>query len=234
MTRRHRTGKHNSESGMTLLEIMISMAIMMTMLGIGWSTFGNSVGLKRSSEKIDERYHEIRIGIARMVDDLSSAYISSNEDQQLDNRRTLFIGKEASDVDELRFSTMSHRVLWADANESEQTMVYYFAEKDKEDSGKTNLLRRESRRLSNEQWENEPGEIDVLIRNIEDVHFEYWNWQENEWRNNWDSTQADGQGGKIPSRVRIVVELKRGNDDIVKFTSQARIMLQEELRLFTN
>lgn len=226
--------ERNTESGMTLLEIMISMGIMMTMLGIGWSTFGNSIALKKSSEQIDERYHEIRIGMARMVDDLSSAYISSNEDQQLDNRRTLFIGKEASDVDELRFTTMAHRVLWADANESEQTMVYYFAEKDREDSGKTNLLRRESRRLSNEQWENEPAEIDVLIRNIEEVHFEFWDWNENDWRNTWDSTQADGQKGKLPTRVRIVVEFKRANDTIMKFTSQARIMLQEELRLFTN
>lgn len=226
--------ERNTESGMTLLEIMISMGIMMTMLGIGWSTFGNSIALKKSSEQIDERYHEIRIGMARMVDDLSSAYISSNEDQQLDDRRTLFIGKEASDVDELRFTTMAHRVLWADANESEQTMVYYFAEKDREDSGKTNLLRRESRRLSNEQWENEPAEIDVLIRNIEEVHFEFWDWNENDWRNTWDSTQADGQKGKLPTRVRIVVEFKRANDTIMKFTSQARIMLQEELRLFTN
>jgi prepilin-type N-terminal cleavage/methylation domain-containing protein len=226
--------RRNGQQGMTLLEVMVSMALMVGMLTLGWSTFSNGLTIKRMSEEGDERYHEIRVAMSRMVDDLSSAHISANEDKNLQERRTLFIGKDTSDVNELRFSSMAHRVLWADANESEQTLIAYYAEDDVEDSGKTNLIRRESRRLSNEQWRSEPAEIDVLLRDIKKVEFEYYDWREKEWRETWDTTKADGQQGRLPSRVRVTIELKNANDDDFKFTTQARLMLQEELQFFTN
>jgi type II secretory pathway component PulJ len=219
---------------MTLLEILVSMTIMISMLVIAWSTFSGGLLLKRNSETANDRFLEIRVAMGRMVDDMSSAYISANEDQTLQERRTLFIGKGGGDVDALRFTSMAHRVLWADANESEQTLINYYAENDRDDSSKTNLLRRESRRVSNDQWENEPAEIEVLLRDIQKVEFEYYDWREKDWRENWDSTSQDGQRGKIPSRVRITIELENAKGDEVKFTSQARIMLQEELKFFTN
>ena len=219
---------------MTLLEVMISLAIMATMMSIGWSTFSSGMEIKRFSEASNARFHEVRVAMQRMHDDISTAYISANEDQTLQQRRTLFIGDDESDVDELRFSSMGHRVLWADANESEQTLIYYYAESDPKESSYTNLIRRESRRLSNEQWENEPAEIDVLLRNVHEVQFEFYDWREQDWRDEWDSTAADGQRGRLPNRVRITVTLENEAGDEVKFVSQARIMLQEELRFFTN
>lgn len=224
----------SSNAGMTTIEIMVSMAIMLGMFTMAWSSFSGGLAIKRDSEAINERYHEIRIAMGRMVDDLSSAYISANEDQNLDERRTLFIGKDSGKVDELRFTSMGHRVLWADANESEQTMIYYFEENDQEDSSKNNLIRRESRRPPDEDWENEPAEIEVLLRDVKKVEIEYYDWPEKSWREEWDSTAADGQRGRIPSRVRITIELENDQGDEVKFVTQARLMLQEELKFFTN
>ncbi len=226
--------RRNTQSGMTLLEILVSMTIMISMLVIAWSTFSGGLLLKRRSEVANDRFLEIRVAMGRIVDDMSSAYISANEDQSLQERRTLFIGKSGGDVDELRFTSMAHRVLWADANESEQTLIYYYSENDTEDSSKTNLLRRESRRVSNDQWEREPAEIEVLLRDIQKVKFEYYDWRAKDWRESWDSTKVDGQRGKVPSRVRITIELENARGDEVKFTSQARLMLQEELKFFTN
>ncbi len=222
------------QSGMTLIELLVSMAIMVSMLTIAWSTFSGGLTIKRASEKINDRFHEVRAAMVRMNDDLASAYISANEDQNLQERRTLFVGKDNSDVDELRFTSMAHRVLWADANESEQTMIYYYEEEDQKEHGVTNLVRRESRRLTDEQWENEPGDIEVLLRNVQKVQFEYYEWQEKNWRETWDSTKVDGQRGKLPTRVRITIELENDKGDPIKFTSQARLMLQEELKFFTN
>lgn len=223
-----------SESGMTLIEIMVSMALMVSMLTIAWSTFSGGLTIKRSSETINDRFHEIRTAMLRMNDDLASAYISANEDQNLQERRTLFVGKDNSDVDELRFTSMAHRVLWADANESEQTMIYYYEEDDQKDSRKTNLVRRENRRLTEEQWENEPGDIEVLLHDVQKVQFQYYDWAEKDWKDTWDSTKVDGQRGKLPTRVRITFELENDKGDDIKFTSQARLMMQEELKFFTN
>ncbi len=219
---------------MTTIEILVSMAIMLGMFTMAWSSFSGGLTIKRNSEAINERYHEIRIAMGRMVEDMSSAYISANENQNLNERRTMFIGKDSGDVDELRFTSLGHRVLWADANESEQTMISYFEENDLEDSSKENLIRRESRRPADEDWKSEPAEIDVLLRDVKKVQFEYYDWTEKSWRDEWDSTAVDAQRGRLPSRVRITILLENEQGDEVKFVSQARLMLQEELKFFTN
>ncbi len=226
--------RNRRQAGMTTIEIMVSMAIMLGMFTMAWSSFSGGLSIKKDSEAINERYHEIRVAMGRMVDDISAAYISANENQNKEKRRTLFIGKDKGRVDELRFTSLGHRVLWADANESDQTMISYFQESDQEDSSKDNLIRRESRRPPDEDWEREPAEIEVLLRDIKKVQIEYYDWREKDWRETWDSTSADGQKGRLPSRVRVTITLESEQGDEVSFVTQARIMLQEELKFFTN
>jgi general secretion pathway protein J len=217
-----------SQAGMTLIEVLIALAMVSFMLIMAWSTTASVADAQRFFEAMQERNHEIRVAMNRMAKDLSSAYISGNEDKSLDNRRTLLVSKETTPVDELRFSSLGHLTLWANANESEQTLISYHAVRDREDSGKTNLLRRESRRLSNEPWESEPAEVDLLLRDVERVAFEYFDPRDNEWQDSWDSTGADAENGRLPERVRITVTVKNGDRE-VKYTTQARVMLQEEL-----
>jgi prepilin-type N-terminal cleavage/methylation domain-containing protein len=222
-----------AQRGMTLLEVMIAMAILALMMVIAWSTISGTANAKRSAEAIQERNREIRIGMGRIVRDLSHAYLSANEDQTLMERRTLFVGKESGSSVELRFSSLAHVAMWGDADESEQTLVYYYVEADPDDASKDNLLRRESRRLSNENWKNEPAEVDLLIPDVESVKLEYWDFKEKEWRASWDTTTADGQRGRLPSRIRITVEVAQ-DDGKAQFTTQARTVLAEQLQFFTN
>lgn len=217
-----------SQAGMTLIEVLIALAMVSFMLVMAWSTTSSVAEAQRFFEDVQERNHEIRVAMSRMAKDLSSAYISNNEDTSLDNRRTLLVGKETTPVDELRFSSLGHMTLWANANESEQTLISYHAVRDREDSGKTHLVRRESRRLSNEPWESEPAEVDLLLRDVERVAFEYFDPRDNEWQDSWDSTGADAENKRLPERVRITVTVKNGERE-VKYTTQARVMMQEEV-----
>jgi general secretion pathway protein J len=220
-----------SEAGFTLIEVMVSLAILVMMMTIAWMTTANTAGAKKQFEKYEERNHEIRIAMARMVRDLQSAYLSDSEDKNQIERRTLFIGKSRGTVDELRFSSLGHTTLWANAAESEQTLISYSAEQDQDDSSKTNLLRRESRRLSNEPWKSEKAEVDLLLRDIQRVSFEYWDWRDEEWRKDWNTVQADAQRDRLPTRVKIMVEVKAPNGDILKYTTQARLMMEELVRV---
>lgn len=213
---------------MTLLEVLIAMTILSLMLMMVWYATSSSIEAKNDVEGIQEREHEIRVAMSRMVKDIQVAYLSTYENQGIDNRRTLFIGKDSRPVAELRFSGLGHRVLWAESNESEQTWIAYSAADDPEDRSKTNLIRRESRRLSNEPWESEPGEVDVLLRDIEQVEFEYFNWQDNEWQDTWDTTKNDGEKNKLPERVRITITMKR-DDKTIKRTTQVRLFLMDPL-----
>ncbi len=228
------TRKLHNQAGLTLLEIMISIALLMLMMTVAWSSVVSTSNAKRMVEKSQERNHEIRVGMARLVKDISQAYLSANENQQVidqTKRRTLFVGKSSGKVDELRFSSFAHVVMWADADESEQTMISYSAKPDRKDRDKVNLVRRETRRLpSQDNFREVPAEHDVVIRNIEKVKFEYWDWRDNDWQESWNSTAQDGERGRLPSRVRITVEVKLDKDKTRKYTTQARIAMEEELR----
>jgi general secretion pathway protein J len=225
MRRRH------SQSGLTLVELMLSLGLLALMMFLAWSTTKGTVQIKKGLEQTQVRNHEVRVAMSRMVRDLSAAYLSNNENTNATNeqRRTLFVGKSSGTVDELRFSTLAHEPLWANANESEQTSIQYLAESDPEKSGQTNLVRREQRRLSDENFKSELAEYDVLLHNVERVKLEYWDWQDKDWQERWDSTAADGERNRLPTRVRITIELKNSEDKEFKYTTQARLLLQEPL-----
>jgi len=217
-----------TEAGMTLMEIMIAVAILAFMMALIWTTLSRTGRTARSYEASVDRATELRVGLGRVLADLEQAYLSKNEDVNSMDRRTRFTGKDGGDVDELSFSTLSHQVLWAEANESDQTLITYYAGPDRQDSTKVNWLRREQRRLTDpgESSKSMAAEVDVVLRDIEEVDFDYWDWKDQEWKQDWDSTKQDAQKDRLPTRVRITVKYKDGGVSQT-ITSQARLYLQE-------
>ena len=214
------------QAGLTLMELITSIALIAGMMTIAWVTITTTVEGKRHMESYQERSHEIRMALTRMAQDISMAFLSANEDVNHQHRRTMFVGDNRGSINELRFSSLGHFTPWATANESDQTLISYYGDSDPDKSGVTNLLRRESRRLSNEDWKQEPAELDVLLSDVEKVEFEYWEWEDKEWRKEWD-TLSDKKGS-LPTRVRITVEANFG-DGTQTFSTQARIMMQERM-----
>ncbi len=222
----------NREAGLTMIEVMIASATMVIMMSLAWRTISNTSDSRRLFGKYQERNHEIRMALNRVVMDFEASYLSRNEDQNASHPRTMMIAKPGSRVPEIKFSTLGHRVLWADANESEQTVIAYTALASRDPaatSGQTDWIRSERRRPSNRPPEDEPAEYDVLVRDIQKVEIELWNWRNLEWQDTWDTTQSDGQKGMLPGRVRITITVKNTEGKDVKISSQARIMMQEPL-----
>jgi general secretion pathway protein J len=141
----------------------------------------------------------------------------------------MFIAKSGSKIPQISFSTMGHRVLWSDANESEQTVITYMPLASKETSGTVDWVRAERRRPSNKPVEEEPAEYDVLVRNIEKVEIALWNYKTLEWQDTWDTTQSDGQKDMLPSRVKITLTVKNSEGRDIKLSTEARIYMQEPL-----
>jgi general secretion pathway protein J len=223
MRRRH------IQAGMTLIEVMIAIAILVVMMTLAWKTIANTSETKKQFERYEERNHELRMALGRIVRDFEAAYLSINEDPNAVNRRTMFIAKSSFKLPEIRFSTLGHRVLWADANESEQTVISYVAHDDPNHSGVIDWVRREQRRPSNLQPSEEAADYDILVHDIAGAKLEFWNWKNSEWQTTWDTTQIDGQKGYLPSRVRITLTTKGPDDKDYKVTTEARIWMQEVL-----
>jgi type II secretory pathway component PulJ len=216
------------QSGLTLLEIMLASAVLVLMMSLAWRTISTTSNAKKTFEAFEERNHELRLAMKRIVDDFSAAYLSKNEDATQSHPRTLFQAKSGR-FPTISFSTLGHRVLWGDANESEQTVISYETRNSPTVVGATDLIRREQRRLSNEPPEDEPAEYDVLLTNIEGLKLEYFNWKNVEWQDTWDTTQSDGQKGILPYRVRITITTKDPQGAEYKLVSEARILMQEPL-----
>lgn len=214
---------------MTLIEVMIASAILVLMMTLAWRTISNTSDARKGSMLYQERNHEIRMALGKIVSDFESAYLSKNEDVNASHPRTLMVSKPGSKVPDIHFSTLGHRVLWADANESEQTIIAYMAHQSRESSGEVDLVRSERRRPSNLPPEEEPAEYDVLVRNIDKLELQFWNWKNLEWQDTWDTTQSDGQRGLLPSRVKITITVKNADGRDIKIATQARISMQEPL-----
>jgi type II secretory pathway component PulJ len=208
---------------------MIAIAILVVMMSLAWKTISNTSESKKVFEHYEERNHELRMALGQIVRDFEAAYLSRNEDSTAVNPRTMFIAKSSFRLPDIRFSTLGHRVLWADANESEQTVISYVAHDDPEHSGVVDWIRREQRRESNELPSSEPAEYDVLVHDIVGAKFEFFNWKTTEWQDTWDTTQSDGQRWFLPSRVRITLTVKNPDGKETKIMTEARIWMQEAL-----
>jgi general secretion pathway protein J len=223
------------QRGMTLIEITVSLAILSIMMVMTWASISSASRAQRETEAGQARNHELRVALAKVAADFAGAYLSKNEDEYASNRRTMMIARPGDDVPDVRFSTLAHRNLWADANESEQTVISYLAVSDREDGRKVNWVRREQRRLSNLAPDEEPAEYDVLIRDIKQVKIEFWDWQDEKWLDSWDTTAADGgQKNRLPLRVRIAVTVLDDRGAEFTVSTQARLLLQEQLYLTTS
>jgi general secretion pathway protein J len=221
------TSRRARGGGFTLIEVMIAIAILAMMLGLVWGTVARTGAARRRYGALTDRYRVARVALARMANDLSVAYLSRNEDLNLIDRRTYFKGDASGDVDTLTFSAFARKRLFADANESEQTVVSYYPASDPDDRRKTNVLRRELRRPGNEKFDQLPGEADILFPDVLKLEFQYWDFRNEEWRDDWDSTAVDGQDGRLPDRLKITLTFEDEKDHEVTLTSQVRIPLQE-------
>jgi general secretion pathway protein J len=219
--------------GFTLIEVLIAISILALMMVIAWGAATQTMRAKKHFGAIQDRYREARSAMARMVADLEMSYISGNEDRTLNDVRTFFIGESSGDINELRFSSFAHQRLFADANEGDQTVIRYYSASDRDDRRKTNLMRRETRRLGNEKPDALPGEADVLFSDISKLKLSYFDVKANEWKESWSTSSVESQN-KMPDRVRIQLTFTDEDDKEITLTTQAKIHLRELLQFYAN
>jgi general secretion pathway protein J len=217
--------------GFSLIEVMIAVAVLATVSTLVWGTFQGTFKTKSAVEAQAIRYRTVRVALERLSREISQAYVSQNEDTGQQDRRTLFVGKHKSDIDELKFSYFGHQRLYADADECDTAQIYYYGVRDRENSRKLNLVRRETRRLQYLKPENAPGEADIVCDDVVRLEFKYWDARDKQWREDWVTTSADGQPDRLPSRVKITLTVRdeRGKD--VPFQTEVRIAISEPLNL---
>jgi general secretion pathway protein J len=232
--RRDRRSIHAGDAGFTMIEVLIACSIMAFMMFLAWSTASQTLKAKKHFGLVQDRYREARILLTRMSRDLSMAYLSANEDRTLLDPRTYFSGEASGEVDSITFSCLAHQRLYADVHESDQTVVSYYPGTDPDDRRKTDVFRRESRRLANEKLDAIPGESDVIFVDVAKLEITYWDAKNQEWKDEWDTQKAEGAANRLPDKVRIALTFRDENDKEVTLTTETRLFMQEVLQSYAN
>jgi len=227
---RARAGRHHAARGLTLLEVLISISVLAL---IGTLIYGAFDGMSRTRKgigRMSDRYHQGRTALSRISREIQSAYLSRHQpiDQNYITRKTAFVGQDSSPADRVDFNGFAHKRLAADAHESDQAEIGFFAARDPEDSSKLDLVRRESKILDLEPTKG--GVINVLAENIESFSLQYLEPLTGEWVDSWDTTQAAGQLDRMPTQVWITLVLKDGpGGKPIKFETKVPLAMQVPL-----
>ena len=226
-------GRHRKARGMTLLEIMISLAVLSMMVVSVYSSFSGTLRGMEAAEEIQLRHSIVRNGIARMTSEISMAYLSFN--RPLDDQRhyTFFEGRDSFEKDDLSFSAFAHMRVRRDSNESDQSIIQYFLQQDPKDASRTHLYRRESRRLTGDRPEDMHQFFPayVLIEDVKAFDVKYWDNRRIEWVDEWATMRLDMQPDRLPQRVKIRVGIQDTDGKLIYFTAQTVLKMQERIDL---
>ena len=223
--------RSTAQSGMTLIEVMVAIAIFGIISGLLYAGFVQTSNNKKRVERQLDRAHEIRMGLERIAKELSMAYTSAqlNPNPVLQPMKTCFIAKERGSSTRLDFTSFSHIRLYRDANESDQNELSYFVTEHPEDNSRDVLARREQQRLDDKPEEG--GQIQILVDDVESFEVQFLDPLSGEWVKSWDTTQAAMQPNRLPSQAKILLTVPnlkgRGADQV--FSTRAIIPLRYAL-----
>lgn len=216
---------HRSRSrAMTLLEIMVSMAILAMMSLLIYGAFNSVTRGKQNEAARMERYREGRGAVLRMTRELSSAYLSDHgtKNPSMAARITSFVGQGGMTYGRIDFCAFVHRRTERDALESDQAEIGYFAVKDPSNPEVMDLVRREQPNPDADGRHG--GHVDVLAHDVEEFSLKYLDPLSGNWLDTWDSLSTNGQPNRLPLEVRIVLRL-RGNASVSTTSYGARVIL---------
>jgi general secretion pathway protein J len=196
--------------GFTLLELIVAVTVLafITML-----LYGAFTGMKHTRDgltRVQDRYREGRIGLARVVRDLQSAYISQHLpiNPALTVLKTAFIGHQSSPADRIDFNTFTNVRRDRNSHVSDQLEVSYYGEESLDTSGTYDLVRRSSQYLDN--YPQKGGRIDVVTTDIDLFDLSFLDPMTSAWVDTWDSTSTTGQLNRLPVYVRVTLIVNGG------------------------
>jgi general secretion pathway protein J len=220
--------RRHSQSGFTLIEVMLALAILAFVTALMWGSFSQTARNKKAIESAQERTHTVRVALTRMAREIEMAYLSDSENTALSNRRTFLVGSSHGDVDELQFSTFAHQRLRAGLAEGDTSLISYFGERDPDDRRVLNLMRRETRRLQAENPNDIPAEAYILCPDVSRVKITFYDSKMKEWVNDWSTLNASGPQ-YLPTHVRIMLTVFDERGQEVSYTTDARIQMTEKV-----
>lgn len=191
--------------GMTMIEVIVAVGVLAMVAVLMHGVIDSLSRGKRGEGMRAERAHEGREALARIVRDLSSAYLSMHvpANSSLITQKTAFVGRSSNH--RIDFTAFAHLRTDRDSHESDQAEVGYFLAKDPEVPGKRDLVRREQSPIDFDPLKG--GIVNVVAEDVDQFDVRFFEPKTALWVDAWDSTQVSGQPNRLPLEVKITLVL---------------------------
>lgn len=223
--------------GFSLIEIMVAMVLMGMMGALLMTSINSSVAAKDKVEEISERNQMVRQALIRMSREISMAYLSKHVNLIDPAYITQFKGKK----DTLYFSAFGNVVRQKDAKQSDQQVLGYYLDDDKD--GKKVLMRKFHPNLNLDVEKG--GRAQVLCPGVSKLEFSYYDEDLNKWDEEWIADPSGlvamgtlgGQEDRgpsqkqwsLPSFVKISLTADMGDGVEMVWVSQTQIPLKDPI-----
>jgi general secretion pathway protein J len=202
--------------GFTLVEVMVSVAILTMVAAMVYSTIAVTLTAQDTAKKIHEYYHAGWVAMSKMSKDLTNAFLSKHVSVLERNRETLFLGRD----DEVTFTYLGHFRWYSEEPESDQGVVSYFV-KSKQ------LIRREKTIIDDQP--DKGGTEDVLAVGVKDLEFEYWDPEQEDWVDDWKAEFDDTEPvflDKTEEKAHELAKKMTGMDQLDDFKLPPRVRIK--------
>jgi general secretion pathway protein J len=185
--------------GLTLMELMISIGIVVVISGVGWASVGDAVELNAVLARGDSTTRSARVALGRLRRELQLAYLSPYS-RTTQNVQTIFVGED-DDPDTMYFASLAHQRLYRNTAECDQTEITVWGERGGREQGPGDILyHREAERI--DEFPDESGRIWPLAYNVRTFNARYLDGRTFEWVDEWDSRNAE-YAGRLPRAVQL-------------------------------
>jgi general secretion pathway protein J len=219
----------NINKGFTLLEIIFAITIFAVIIGSIYPAYTSTCSNIQIAENESDIYYMARVAMARIVDDLESAYIpDKNIIDELSDLNS-FIGEneyiDGSRADKIRFISRAH-IDFKDnsGNRNVAKIAYYAAQV--EDTGAITLYRSDT--LDSHDWPEEKTEGFVICEGLNSFYLTYTDENGQEY-DTWDSSDISFKN-KLPHMVAITLEFinKINYERPIQFTTGVFLPMAEK------
>jgi type II secretion system protein J len=217
--------KRHNPNGFTLIEVLLALAIF-TIIGLATVRQIQSIMLTKNTafQEID-MYNGVRTAISIMGSDLSQAFHVLYDDLGADAKQavmestpsphSIFDGRK----NEMVFTSLSHRVYYAERKETQQTEISYFLQQ-RQGEALPSLMKRDSGFIDADLYKG--GPIYAILDNVTQLEFQYWDEKTQKWVDDWNS---DGQAlrDRFPYAVKMKLAVGGAKNQKLQIETQFKL-----------
>ena len=203
--------KANNQSGFSLLEVVITLAILVTMIYAVSMLMRASFDVRRELSQEAKVTHRLNVALQRIAYDLAHTFVIDSRVAARNNltqsgRRTVFKVERGEKGDKLAMTYMGHRPRHAHSKESDVSYVVYEvrSSKNSDHPGRTHLYRGEYPRIPDDVRRVEDPKMQPFVEHISSITFDLWNGDD--WvKGRWDTTRSE-TNNHLPHMVRVTIK----------------------------